>query len=557
MATIDVFASAFLELSDTPASFAGAGGQFARVNATPDALEFFDLFGAANTWTGTNRFEADVTMAANVLSAADKAHDIGSSTYRFGEIQAARGSFMEGDATAATFAANQGGVVAGYAYGPGTNELLFGQGGYYRPLLLAGNVTTQRAVHTARMQHYGGGSVMLGNVGAFGTNVSKTTEMITGPLCFGSLVGGYAATYQSGVGVARVANYSSGSFLWGYILKQQAGTSVITIPATGRGAFCQGAISGQGTHTLSAAGPGSFVQGYGKGTGACLLESTAAGEGAFAQGFTENTGTIRASAPGSFAQGYAKNSGSIVASGFGSLARGFATSYAITASGRGSFAIGDSAAGPITASAIGSAQIGVGTNSIVGSLQVFTGVRIRANGQVNLQNDSLGLTFGAGSPGDAEAYWDGTDLVIDPDQLSEGNGRLLVGATGDDPLACDSINDGIGGNFKALSGGQHAGPRETVALGVGAATFAIGSNSIEVTGDAGGNSITTITGGFAGQFLVVQFVDALVTIVNDDTHAANTIDLIGAANLTSADDTLVLLFFDGTSWYQAAPAAVN
>jgi len=41
-------ASTFLSLTDTPASYAGQAGQFLKVNATPDALEFVDHIGEAD-----------------------------------------------------------------------------------------------------------------------------------------------------------------------------------------------------------------------------------------------------------------------------------------------------------------------------------------------------------------------------------------------------------------------------------------------------------------------------------------------------------------------------
>ena len=46
-----------------------------------------------------------------------------------------------------------------------------------------------------------------------------------------------------------------------------------------------------------------------------------------------------------------------------------------------------------------------------------------------------------------------------------------------------------------------------------------------------------------------QSLDGLVTIVDDNTHAANTIDIVGA-NTTFADDATLTLIFDGTSWYE-------
>ena len=72
-----------------------------------------------------------------------------------------------------------------------------------------------------------------------------------------------------------------------------------------------------------------------------------------------------------------------------------------------------------------------------------------------------------------------------------------------------------------------------------------------LTGDGGGNTVATITGGQDGQLLTIIFVDALVTITDTDAHGADTVDLAGAAtDLTSADDTTLQLVYDGTSWYE-------
>lgn len=85
-------------------------------------------------------------------------------------------------------------------------------------------------------------------------------------------------------------------------------------------------------------------------------------------------------------------------------------------------------------------------------------------------------------------------------------------------------------------------------LGVAAATFAAAGEAMVITGDAGANAVTTVTGGVTGQILVLTFVDGFVTMTNDDGHGANTLDLAG--NLVSADDTTLVMFFDGTSWYE-------
>lgn len=89
-----------------------------------------------------------------------------------------------------------------------------------------------------------------------------------------------------------------------------------------------------------------------------------------------------------------------------------------------------------------------------------------------------------------------------------------------------------------------------VTCAASATTFAITKNSVKVTGDAGGNTIATITGATAVGLYTFKFEDALVTITDTDAHTANTVDL--SAAFTSADDTMLLLYFDGTSFYEVS-----
>jgi len=97
--------------------------------------------------------------------------------------------------------------------------------------------------------------------------------------------------------------------------------------------------------------------------------------------------------------------------------------------------------------------------------------------------------------------------------------------------------------------------QQTITLGASATTFAVTKNVTTVTGDAGANTVATITGAVVGIYTFI-FVDALVTITDDDTHAANSVDLAGTAtNFTSADDKTLTLVFDGTSWYQLSTSA--
>lgn len=89
---------------------------------------------------------------------------------------------------------------------------------------------------------------------------------------------------------------------------------------------------------------------------------------------------------------------------------------------------------------------------------------------------------------------------------------------------------------------------QSVTLAAAATTIAVTSRFVVVTGDAGGNTVATITGGATGVPYVFLFVDGLVTITNTDAHTANTVDL--SASFTSADDTTLMLIYDGTSWYE-------
>ena len=94
---------------------------------------------------------------------------------------------------------------------------------------------------------------------------------------------------------------------------------------------------------------------------------------------------------------------------------------------------------------------------------------------------------------------------------------------------------------------------QALTLGAGVTTFAVAADAMVITGDGGGNTIATITGGRLGQFLLLEFVDTDVTITDTDAHTANTVDL--SAAFTSADDTILLLWFDGTSWYEVSRSA--
>lgn len=174
-----------------------------------------------------------------------------------------------------------------------------------------------------------------------------------------------------------------------------------------------------------------------------------------------------------------------------------------------------------------------------------------------------GLTTGKGFRMVADALTSGT--MIDLESSSVGMAGLYlrcydgaavsfsIGAAGATIIGGSAVGTlalTITAGDLALSSGIMASTMKTATLGAGITAIAATSNVMTITGDGGGNSVTTITGGRSGQLLTIIFVDANVTLVNDDGHGANTIDLAAAGNITSADDKVVQLVFDGTSWYQ-------
>ena len=105
------------------------------------------------------------------------------------------------------------------------------------------------------------------------------------------------------------------------------------------------------------------------------------------------------------------------------------------------------------------------------------------------------------------------------------------------------VNDG-----HVIVSSEFSTTKKDITLGVAATTFVTTSNVMQVTGDGGANTIATITGALSGQYLIMIFVDGNVTITDDNTHAANSVDL--SAAFTGADDTTLHLIYDGTSWYE-------
>jgi len=207
-----------------------------------------------------------------------------------------------------------------------------------------------------------------------------------------------------------------------------------------------------------------------------------------------------------------------------------------------------------------------------------TGIRVvetNASGisRVSVSNNTLIGPTSTGWALDFDGYING--LVIDGNQIQNGTTQAAVELRGDaaaaivDVVIADNVirggDDCIAATntsrMRISDTNQLAGWTNTsvndagsaVTLAAAATTFAVTSSLMVITGDGGANTVATITGGFRGMRLTLLFVDANVTITDTDAHTADTIDLAGTAtNLTSADDTILDLIHDGTSWYEVS-----
>lgn len=150
--------------------------------------------------------------------------------------------------------------------------------------------------------------------------------------------------------------------------------------------------------------------------------------------------------------------------------------------------------------------------------------------------------------------------------ISGGNSTVTLSSGGVSFVASDSdvgdININTSDQFvvQNFSGGYSFNNRifsgmTTLTLGVAATTFAVTKNFHEIDGDAGGNTIATITGGLTGAYLTLKFIDSSVIVTDDNTGTSNTINL-NAAFTSTANDIMVLIY-DGTSWYEAGSRSAN
>lgn len=90
---------------------------------------------------------------------------------------------------------------------------------------------------------------------------------------------------------------------------------------------------------------------------------------------------------------------------------------------------------------------------------------------------------------------------------------------------------------------------DSVTMAAAAETFAATAEIMTVTGDAGTNTLKTITGRTLDHLTIV-FQDALITVQHNASHAADTINLKAGVDLVSSQYKTLRLVHDGTAWLE-------
>lgn len=451
----------------------------------------------------------------NLTPENDATINLGSDDFRLDTVFGRFGQFVGGDGLRSP-TGNPAGLLAGVV--SGTGELILR--GTTPPNILPAaviGVASATSGNSATVEGTGEGSTTIG------TAVSSSTGTA---YIYNNAIGGFTSGYakNTGAGTSKIENTGRGATVFGYsgavgdnnliaggIASFVAGAAnclganaTCTIETTGTGSAVIGVAltlpASTGSATVEATGNSALAGGLARSTGSGAALIRASGQGSGLQGTaiaTNSNATMQATGSGSHVFGGAvgvTSAGTLESTNSGAIAFGYARDGTITASGSGSLALGRTAStGTITASGLGSLAVGYSNN---------TAITASATNSVQ---------FGPGANSTA-----------------------------------NSIQ--VGSDFLAKSNGQHAGANDALTLGAAATTFAATSNVMTITGDGGGNTIATITGGINGQLLTLIFVDGNVTITDDNTHASDSVDL--SAAFTSADDTVLQLVYDGTSWYE-------
>lgn len=344
----------------------------------------------------------------------------------------------------------------------------------------------------------------------------RGTSNTTGTRSFTSTDAALMAVAMTTGGTASVTQ--PGAVILGQI-QQTLGTAQITVGGVGGTAMGSAICSNaSGTSQIRTNGQGGSAFGNTNVTTATTARIAADANGGFATGYA-TSGEINVVGIGGFAQGQATNGNNISAGGAGSLARGSAQGGGIST---GAGALGSFASG---------VTFGTGTVASSGGGQLIGGL-----------SSSGTISGGASATGSLAWGQAGSGQTISVTAANAFQFGIGTNAT------ADSLQ--VGANFRAQSNGQYRSIMQTVTLAAAATTFATTSNVIEVTGDGGGNTVATITGGINGQFVLLKFVDGNVTMTDTAAATANTFNLAGG--FTSAANRTLMLVFDGNKWFEVS-----
>lgn len=166
----------------------------------------------------------------------------------------------------------------------------------------------------------------------------------------------------------------------------------------------------------------------------------------------------------------------------------------------------------------------------------------------------------------------GTLLFVDGDSTNPSIAFTAVTNTGIRRSSSDIIVSqtagatrlAVGATASSVTGVVEHPALVTISPAAAATTFAITRNIHAIDCDAGGNTISTITGGTASAVrnLTLYFVDTDCHIADTDDGTADTIDLnetdaVTDNDIDSTDDLVLTLTYNGTLWRQTAPASTN
>lgn len=145
-----------------------------------------------------------------------------------------------------------------------------------------------------------------------------------------------------------------------------------------------------------------------------------------------------------------------------------------------------------------------------------------------------------------------SEVGVDFVQISGGGEDtdfLYSSTVASNAFFCDDGNEectfAIAMGFESNAGGML-----TMTLDGGTALAPLTNNFILLC--TGAETLATITGAPPGAIYTFTHFDSDCTITDDSDNSANSIDLVGAADLVGIDDMILSIMFDGTSWNEVS-----